>query len=72
MRFVLRMRSWEYRQLPVVHKVNRPSRPEKARKVGYKRTQGYVIYRIRVRRGGRKRLAKKGIVYGKPVNQGIN
>ena len=66
------MRSWEYRQLPVIHKVNRPSRTDKARKLGYKAKQGYVIYRIRIRRGGRKRPVSKGIVYGKPVNQGIN
>lgn len=33
--------------------------------------QGYVIYRIRVRRGGRKRPVSKGIVYGKPTNQGV-
>ena len=72
MRFVLRLRCWEYRQLPVIHKCQRPSRPDKARKLGYKRKQGYVIYRIRVRRGGRKRPVSKGIVYGKPVNQGIN
>jgi large subunit ribosomal protein L15e len=58
--------------LPVIHKCNRPSRPDKARKLGYKRTQGYVIYRIRVRRGGRKKPVSKGIVYGKPVNAGIN
>ena len=71
MRFVLRMRAWEYRQLPVIHRCTRPSRPEKARKLGYKRKQGYVIYRIRIRRGGRKKPVSKGIVYGKPVNQGI-
>ena len=72
LRFVLRMRSWEYRQLPVIHKCHRPSRTDKARKLGYKSKQGYVIYRIRIRRGGRKRPVSKGIVYGKPVNQGIN
>lgn len=33
--------------------------------------QGYVIYRVRVRRGGRKRPVPKGIVYGKPTNQGV-
>lgn len=33
--------------------------------------QGYVIYRVRVRRGGRKRPVPKGIVYGKPKHQGI-
>lgn len=71
LRFVLRIKSWEYRQLPAIHKVNRPSRIDKARKMGFKRKQGYVVYRIRIRRGGRKKPVSKGIVYGKPVNQGI-
>jgi large subunit ribosomal protein L15e len=30
-----------------------------------------VVYRVRVRRGGRKRPVPKGIVYGKPTNQGV-
>ena len=30
-----------------------------------------MIYRARVRRGGRKRPVSKGIVYGKPKHQGI-
>ena len=34
--------------------------------------QGYVIYRVAVRRGGRKRPLLKGIVHGKPKNHGIN
>ena len=59
-------------QLPVVHRATRPSRPDKARRLGYKAKQGYVIYRVRVRRGGRKRPNPKGIVYGKPKHQGIN
>ena len=70
-RFVMRIRCWEYRQLPVVHKVQRPSRLDKARALGYKAKQGYVLYRIRIRRGGRKRAVHKGIIYGKPVHQGI-
>jgi large subunit ribosomal protein L15e len=69
--FILRVRTWEYRQLPVLHRANRPSRPDKARRLGYKAKQGYVVYRIRVRRGGRKRPVSKGIVYGKPASQGI-
>eukprot|EP00349_Pseudokeronopsis_sp_Brazil_P002463 CAMPEP_0202958008 /NCGR_PEP_ID=MMETSP1396-20130829/2350_1 /ASSEMBLY_ACC=CAM_ASM_000872 /TAXON_ID= /ORGANISM="Pseudokeronopsis sp., Strain Brazil" /LENGTH=86 /DNA_ID=CAMNT_0049675789 /DNA_START=22 /DNA_END=282 /DNA_ORIENTATION=+ len=68
MSFVLRMRAWEYRQLPVIHRATRPSRPDKARKLGFKQKQGYVVYRIRIRRGGRKKPVSKGIVYGKPVN----
>nr|CAG8605793.1 10964_t:CDS:2 [Entrophospora candida] len=59
-------------QLNVVHRASRPSRPDKARRLGYKAKQGYVIYRIRVRRGGRKRPVPKGATFGKPVNQGIN
>merc|ERR1719473_1472332 len=40
--------------------------------LGYKAKQGYVVYRSRVRRGGRKKCVAKGIVYGKPRNAGIN
>lgn len=54
----------QYRQLNVIHRASRPSRPDKARRLGYKAKQGYVIYRIRVRRGGRKRPAPKGATYG--------
>lgn len=60
------------RQLNVIHRASRPSRPDKARRLGYKAKQGYVIYRVRVRRGGRKRQAPKGAVYGKPGSQGIS
>lgn len=72
LRFLLRIRCWEYRQLAAVHRASRPTRPDKARRLGYKAKQGYVIYRVRVRRGGRKRPNPKGIVYGKPATQGIN
>jgi large subunit ribosomal protein L15e len=72
MSFILRLRTWEYRQLPVVHKATRSSRPDKARKLGYKNKEGYIIWRVRVRRGGRKRPVSKGIVYGKPSSVGIN
>ncbi|KAE9987074.1 hypothetical protein EG328_003856 [Venturia inaequalis] len=72
LRFLLRVRCWELRQLKVIHRASRPSRPDKARRLGYKAKQGYVIYRIRVRRGGRKRPSPKGATYGKPTNQGIN
>lgn len=43
-----------------MHRATRPSRPDKARRLGYKAKQGYVIYRIRVRRGNRKKQAPKG------------
>merc|ERR1712000_615723 len=71
MRFLLRLRCWEYRQLPVLTRVNHPTRPDKARRLGYKAKQGFVVYRVRVRRGSRKRRVSKGIVYGKPKGQGV-
>ena len=36
MSFILRLRTWEYRQLPTIHRANRPSRTDKARRLGYK------------------------------------
>ena len=69
---MLRVRCWEYRQLNVIHRASRPSRPDKARRLGYKAKQGYVVYRIRVRRGGRKKPVPKGATYGKPVHEGVS
>lgn len=56
-------RCWEYRQLNVIHRASRPSRPDKARRLGYKAKQGYVVYRVRVRRGNRKKHVPKGILF---------
>merc|ERR1719506_3590694 len=40
--------------------------------LGYKSKQGFVVYRVRVKRGSRKKPYAKGINYGKPRNCGIN
>ena len=71
MRFLQRTRAWEFRQMPTIHRATKPTRPDKARRLGYKAKQGYCVYRVRVRRGGRKRPVHKGQVYGKPRNAGI-
>ena len=71
LRFLLRVRCWQYRQLTSVHRAVRPTRPDKARRLGYKAKQGYVIYRVRVRRGGRKRKVPAGHKRGKPTNMGV-
>ena len=47
-------------QLPAICRCTRPSRPEKARMLGYKAKQGYVVFRTRIRRGGRKKMVSKG------------
>ena len=49
-----------------------PTGPDKACRLGYKAKQGYVIYWIRVHRGGCKRPVPKGATYGKPVHHGVN
>lgn len=33
---------------------------------------GFVVYRVRIRRGGRKKPVPKGQVYGKPKSCGVN
>lgn len=40
LRFLLRVRCWQYRQLTKMHRAPRPSRPDKARRLGYKAKQG--------------------------------
>lgn len=71
LRFLLRVRCWEYRQCPALMRLTQPSRPDKAHRLGYKAKQGYVVYRVRVRRGNRKKQVPKGCTSGKPVRQGV-
>lgn len=72
LRFLLRVRAWEYRQRSNICTCNRPSRTDKAHRLGYKAKQGYIIVRAGVRRGGRKRQNHRGMVFGKPKHAGIN
>ncbi|GMH90499.1 hypothetical protein TrVE_jg13473 [Triparma verrucosa] len=72
LRFLMRVRAWEYRQGNKLARCNRPTRTDKAHRLGYKAKQGYVIVRSAVRRGGRKRQNPRGAVLGKPKHQGIN
>ncbi|KAL6291327.1 hypothetical protein ACE6H2_008837 [Prunus campanulata] len=72
MRALQRLRAFEYRHQPSIVRVTHPTCPDKAHRLGYKAKQGYVVYRVRVKRGGRKRPVAKGIVYGKPTNHGVS
>jgi len=51
----LRERMVEWRKSGVFTKVDKPLRLDKARALGYKDKKGFVIIRIRVKRGGHKR-----------------
>lgn len=42
LRFLLRVRVWQYRQLTKLHRAPRPSRPDKARRLGYRAKQGIL------------------------------
>ncbi|RLF77856.1 50S ribosomal protein L15e [Palaeococcus sp. (in: euryarchaeotes)] len=54
----IRMIKW--RREPGVIRIERPTRLDRARNLGYQAKQGYVIVRVKVRRGGRKRPRWKG------------
>ncbi len=49
-----RMRDW--RRGPTIVRVERPTRLDRARALGYKAKQGVVVVRARVRKGGRRKV----------------
>ncbi len=58
---LMRQRLIEWRKQPTITRIEKPTRLDKARKLGYKAKQGIVIARTRVRRGGlRKQRPKAG------------
>ena len=58
---LMRQRAIEWRKQPTIYRIERPTRLDRARKLGYKAKQGFVVARIRVRRGGlRKSRPKAG------------
>ena len=71
-RYLNRLRCWELRHLPRIHRVSKPTNPERARRLGFKAKQGYVIYSVRIRRGCRKVSTRKGIVNRTPKCAGIH
>lgn len=50
----MRMRDW--RRGPAIVRVERPTRLDRARALGYKAKQGVVVVRARVRKGGRRKM----------------
>lgn len=50
----------EWRKGPAIVRVERPTRIDRARELGYKAKQGYVVARVRVRRGNLQRRKIKG------------
>jgi len=52
-------RAIEWRKQPTIHRIERPTRLDRARKLGYKAKQGFVVARVRVRRGGLRKTRPK-------------
>ena len=57
---LLRVKMIEWRKEPVVKRIEKPTRLDKARKLGYKAKQGFVVVRVRVKAGLRKRPKPSG------------
>jgi len=49
----------DWRAQPTILRIERPTRLDRARKLGYKAKQGFVVARVRVRRGGLRRPRPK-------------
>src|SRR5512133_2661199 len=66
---VLKSKAVVWRTEEVIHNINRPSRLDRARRLGYKAKQGIVVVRTRVGRGG---MRKQRPVSGRrPKHQGV-
>lgn len=67
---IRQQRLYEWRRQPVCTRAERPTRLDRARALGYKAKQGYVVVRTRVRRGSlRKTRFRMG---AKPSGMGVN
>lgn len=55
-----RNRLIKWRKSNTIERVEKPTRLDRARALGYKAKKGFVIARVRIRRGGRKRPKPKG------------
>jgi large subunit ribosomal protein L15e len=57
----MRKRLVEWRRESTITRIDKPTRLDRARKLGYKAKQGFVMARVRVRRGGmRKQRPRSG------------
>jgi large subunit ribosomal protein L15e len=65
----MREKSNEWKKAHVIERIERPSKLYRARSLGYRAKQGFVVVRVRVRKGGRNRKAiRKG---RHPTNVGL-
>jgi len=56
---LMSQRTIEWRKQPTILRIERPTRLDRARKLGYKAKQGFIVARVRVRRGGLRKVRPK-------------
>jgi large subunit ribosomal protein L15e len=56
---LMRERAIVWRRQPTIVRVDKPTRIDRARRLGYKAKKGFVVVRVRVRRGGRRKPRPK-------------
>jgi len=56
---LMRQRVIQWRRQPVINRIEKPTRIDRARRLGYKAKKGFVVVRVRVRRGGRRKIRPK-------------
>jgi large subunit ribosomal protein L15e len=67
---LMRQRLVQWRKQPSTLRIENPTRLDKARKLGYKAKQGFIVARTKVRRGGlRKKRPRSG---RRPKRMGVN
>lgn len=67
----------EVRNQPIIKRIEKPTKPSKAKMVGYKAKQGYIVVRVRVSKGDfrrprqnhARRPSKSGIYYKLEVSK---
>jgi len=52
---LMRKRAVLWRRQPSITRIERPTRLDRARRLGYKAKKGFVVVRVRIRRGGRRK-----------------
>lgn len=71
---LMKKRMIEWRKQNVVERIEKPTKLDKARALGYKAKPGFVVVRVRIRKGGRRRAryhrgrkpSKAGMVHFTP------
>jgi large subunit ribosomal protein L15e len=67
---LMRTRLIEWRRQPTITRIDKPTRLDRARTLGYKAKQGFVLARVRVRRGGFRKVRPKA--GRRPKRMGVN